>query len=50
VFEEDETTGISSMQNSQSTMHHEVYNLNGQRVAQPAKGLYIVDGRKVIVK
>ena len=50
VFEEDETTGISSMQNSQSTMHREVYNLNGQRVAQPAKGLYIVDGRKVIVK
>ena len=26
------------------------YNLNGQRVAQPRKGLYIVDGRKVIVK
>ena len=27
-----------------------VYNLNGQRVAQPAKGLYIVNGKKVIVK
>ena len=28
----------------------EVYNLNGQRIAQPSKGLYIVNGRKVIVK
>lgn len=27
-----------------------VYNLNGQRVAQPAKGLYIVNGRKVVIK
>ena len=27
-----------------------VYNLAGQRVAQPTKGLYIVNGKKVIVK
>ena len=27
-----------------------VYNLAGQRVAQPTKGLYIVNGRKVIIK
>jgi len=26
------------------------YNLNGQRVAQPVKGLYIVNGKKVIIK
>jgi len=26
------------------------YNLNGQRVTQPGKGLYIVDGKKVLVK
>jgi len=26
------------------------YNLAGQRVAQPAKGLYIVNGKKVIIK
>lgn len=26
------------------------YNLNGQRVANPTKGLYIVNGKKVIVK
>jgi len=27
-----------------------VYNLKGQRVAQPSKGLYIKDGRKVVVR
>ena len=27
-----------------------VYNLSGQRVAQPTKGLYIVNGRKVVMK
>ena len=26
------------------------YNMNGQRVAQPTKGLYIVNGKKVIIK
>ena len=47
---DDEATGISSMHNSQSTAHNEVYNLNGQRVNQPQKGLYIVNGKKVLVK
>ena len=27
-----------------------IYNLNGQRVEKPAKGLYIINGRKVVVK
>ncbi len=27
-----------------------IYNLNGQRVAQPTKGLYIVNGKKCIMK
>jgi hypothetical protein len=27
-----------------------IYNLNGQRVAQPTKGMYIINGNKVIVK
>ena len=26
------------------------YNLNGQRVVQPTKGLYIVNGKKIVVK
>ncbi len=29
---------------------NEVYNLNGQRVAKPQKGIYLVNGKKVIIK
>ena len=47
-----ETTGINTVQssifNGQSS---KIYNLNGQRVGQPAqKGLYIVNGKKYIIK
>ena len=46
---EDETTGIEAVKASQK-MNGEFFNLAGQRVAQPAKGLYIVNGKKVIMK
>ena len=29
---------------------NEIFNLNGQRVAAPVKGLYIVNGKKVVIK
>ena len=48
-FEEGETTGIETVKASQK-MNGEFFNLAGQRVAQPAKGLYIVNGKKVIMK
>lgn len=44
------TTGISSMLNSESLMHNEVFDLQGRKVGQPAKGMYIVNGKKYIVK
>ena len=45
------TTGIKSVDSGQLTVDSsEVYNLAGQRVAQPTKGLYIVNGRKVVIK
>lgn len=44
----DETTAISKVQNAE-VANGSYYNLNGQRVATPAKGLYIVNGKKVIV-
>ena len=48
---EDSTTGIGSIDNGQWTMDNsEVYNLNGQKVQNAQKGLYIVNGRKVVVK
>ena len=46
----DETTVIKSMHNSQSIMHRDVYDLQGRKVAQPSKGLYIVNGKKVVIK
>jgi len=47
-----ETTGISEKitVNSDKFATAPVYNLNGQRVSQPARGLYIVNGKKVVVK
>ena len=46
-----ETTGINTVNGSGFMVNgSEVYNLNGQRVAQPTKGLYIVNGRKVVIK
>ena len=47
-----ETTGISEELRVKSGECNApaVYNLNGQRVAQPTKGLYIVNGKKVVIK
>ena len=51
VFEENgEATGIDSIATTAASMDKEVYNLAGQRVAQPTKGLYIVNGKKVVIK
>ena len=47
----DETTGISSLTPSPSPKGEgSVYTLSGQRVEKPAKGLYIVNGKKVVIK
>ena len=43
-----EMTGIETMYNEKCTMNNEVFDLQGRRVAQPVKGLYIVNGKKVI--
>ena len=47
---EDETTGIAGVEMNDDAEQKVVYNLNGQRVANPTKGLYIVNGKKVIMK
>ncbi|MBQ9669327.1 MAG: Ig-like domain-containing protein [Prevotella sp.] len=44
----DVATGIKSMYNEQRTTNNMVYDLQGRRVDQPRKGLYIVDGKKVV--
>lgn len=49
LFGNDETTGITQV-NGEDVKVNGYYNLSGQRVSQPAKGLYIVGGKKVILK
>ena len=43
-----ETTAIKSIENAETG--NAIYNLNGQRVEKAQKGLYIVNGKKTIVK
>ena len=50
---DDETTGISDamrLNDNGKLKNDNFFDLQGRRVAQPAKGLYIVNGRKVVVK
>ena len=46
----DETTGIEMPTAEVIDADGVVYDLQGRRVAQPTKGLYIVNGKKVIIK
>ena len=43
-------TAISRVEARQKAANGEFFNLSGQRVAQPTKGLYIINGKKVVVK
>ena len=45
-----DATAISTVKAEKTVAAGEYFNLAGQRVAQPTKGLYIVNGKKVIVK
>ena len=45
-----ETTSISEIETMRNVGNETFYNLNGQKVQNPTKGLYIVNGRKVIIK
>ena len=51
VFEGELTpTGISTVKTATDTQDAAVYDLQGRRVMQPTKGLFIVNGKKVVVK
>ena len=47
LFDE-ETTGVNTLNGERKTMNGDYYDLQGRKVAQPAKGLYIKDGKKYI--
>ena len=50
VLVKKETTGIDATLVNSEKVNSQYFNLAGQRVAHPAKGLYIVNGKKVLVK
>lgn len=45
----DDVTGIDNVK-VETSKDNIVYDLQGRRVSQPAKGIYIVNGKKVLVK
>lgn len=51
VFEEESTGMDASLVNSEKRiLNSEIYDLQGRRVVKPVKGLYIVNGKKVMVE
>ena len=50
VDEEGNTTGVADINRETITNNGDFFNLAGQRVAKPTKGLYIVNGKKVVIK
>lgn len=49
VFE-DETTAIRGIENGQLRMENSFFDLQGRKIAKPKKGLYIKNGKKVVIK
>ena len=50
IFDDSETTGVQELKNSKIEELKSCYDLSGRKVAQPTRGLYIVNGKKVIIK
>lgn len=46
---DEEVTGVETVKQN-AKADNQYFNLAGQRVAQPTKGLYIVNGKKVVIK
>ncbi|MDY4031223.1 MAG: hypothetical protein SOY69_08450 [Alloprevotella sp.] len=49
VFDNGDVTGIDGITRPAATTNGAVYDLSGRRVEKPAHGLYIVNGRKVLL-
>lgn len=48
-FDEGETTDIEEVE-QQATEEEAIYNLQGQKVKNPTRGIYIVNGKRVFIK
>ena len=43
-------TGIADIRSKMEEVRGDIFDLQGRKVAQPTKGLYIVNGKKVVIK
>ena len=49
IVDEDFLLGISEV-NTENTQDNVIYDIQGRRVMNPTKGLYIVNGKKMVIK
>ena len=49
-FEGDDATAITAIEATEAVNNGVIYNLSGQRVVKPLKGIYIQNGKKIFVK
>jgi hypothetical protein len=47
---EGDATGISEVRSMTEDGRNDIYDLQGRKVQTPGKGLYIVNGKKVIIQ
>ncbi len=50
AFDFDDVTALTLVNSEKKTVNSDVFDLQGRKVANPTKGLYIVNGKKVVVK
>ncbi len=51
VFADDmQTTGVQDVRSKMADVRGDIFDLQGRKVANPTKGLYIMNGKKVMVK
>ncbi len=51
VFKDGDADGIEKMRNGENeTMSNAVYDLSGRRVAKPSRGIYVKNGKKIVIK
>ncbi|MBR1465358.1 MAG: autotransporter-associated beta strand repeat-containing protein [Bacteroidaceae bacterium] len=50
MFDDDTPTGIIGVNDDEADKPTVIYDLSGRRVTKPGKGIYIVNGKKVVIK
>lgn len=50
LFSDDETTAVQTIEAIERPQSDKIYNISGQQVGKPTRGLYIINGKKLIIK